>query len=158
MDGQIARLVHLLAVALYLPAPFLVFVMLADWGTKQSPPPHPLEANKVRCFQAMHALLEDIHVDFKFSTWEQSGSFAIYSMQIDNQLLTSSRPVVLSHDAPAPVSPPLLLGPPLVIQATAILFLVALKVAWVFISAPHFMEISMREGGGAWFAGTWHEN
>ena len=51
----------------------------------------------------MHALLEDIHVDFKFSTREQSGSFAIYSMQIDNQLLTSSRPVVLSHDAPAPV-------------------------------------------------------
>lgn len=48
----------------------------------------------------MHALLEDIHVDFKFSAREQSGSFAIYSMQIDNQLLTSSRPVVLSHDGP----------------------------------------------------------
>lgn len=53
--------------------------------------------------QAMHALFEDIHVDFKFSAKEQSGSFAIYSMQIDNQLLTSSRPVVLSHDPPAQV-------------------------------------------------------
>ena len=53
--------------------------------------------------QAMHALFEDIHVDFKFSAKEQSGCFAIYSMQIDNQLLTSSRPVVLSHDPPAKV-------------------------------------------------------
>ena len=55
--------------------------------------------------QAMHALFEDINVDFKFSAKEQSGSFAIYSMQIDNQLLTSSRPVVLSHDPPAQVPP-----------------------------------------------------
>ena len=54
----------------------------------------------------MHALFEDIHVDFKFSTMEQSGSFAIYSMQIDNQLLTSSHPVVLSHDAPPPQARP----------------------------------------------------
>lgn len=59
--------------------------------------------------QAMHALFEDIHVDFKFSAKEQSGSFAIYSMQIDNQLLTSSRPVVLSHDPPAQVALPRLL-------------------------------------------------
>ena len=50
--------------------------------------------------QAMHALFEDIHMDFKFSTKEQAGSFRIFSMQIDNQLLTSSRPVVLSHDTP----------------------------------------------------------
>lgn len=52
----------------------------------------------------MHALFEDIHVDFKFSTKEQAGSFRIYSMQIDNQLLTSSRPVVLSHDTPTVVA------------------------------------------------------
>ena len=54
------------------------------------------------CKQAMHALFEDIHVDFKFSTAEQLGTFAIQSMQIDNQLLTSARPVVLSHDAAPP--------------------------------------------------------
>lgn len=58
---------------------------------------------KLQNLQAMHALFEDIHVDFKFSAKEQSGSFAIYSMQIDNQLLTSSRPVVLSHDPPTKV-------------------------------------------------------
>ena len=47
--------------------------------------------------QAMHALFEDIHIDYKYSAADQSGRFAIYSVQTDNQLLTSSHPVVLSH-------------------------------------------------------------
>lgn len=46
--------------------------------------------------QVLHALLEDIRLDFRYSAAAQSSSFAIRSIQVDNQILTSSHPVVLA--------------------------------------------------------------
>lgn len=46
--------------------------------------------------QVLHALLEDIHLDFRYSSAAQSSKFAIRSIQIDDQLLTSAHPVVLA--------------------------------------------------------------
>ena len=49
----------------------------------------------------VHALLEDIHLDYKFSAAAQASRFAIASVQLDNQLLTTGHPVVLgpTHQA-----------------------------------------------------------
>lgn len=47
--------------------------------------------------QVFHALFENIHVDYKYSPANQSARFAVYSVQIDNQLLSSTHPVVLCH-------------------------------------------------------------
>ncbi|KAK9808775.1 hypothetical protein WJX72_003363 [[Myrmecia] bisecta] len=55
--------------------------------------------------EVMHALFEDIHVDYKYSSADQSARFAIYSVQLDNQLLSSSHPVVLA-DTPTAGSTP----------------------------------------------------
>ncbi|KAK9809768.1 hypothetical protein WJX73_004442 [Symbiochloris irregularis] len=46
--------------------------------------------------EVLHALLEDIRLDFRYSAAAQSSSFAIRSIQVDNQILTSSHPVVLA--------------------------------------------------------------
>lgn len=54
----------------------------------------------------MYALFEDIRLDYKLSAAEQAGSFSIATAQIDNQLLTSTHPVVLSHDAAPPQATP----------------------------------------------------
>ena len=49
--------------------------------------------------QVFHALFENIHVDYKYSPAKQSARFAVYSVQIDNQLLSSTHPVVLCHSS-----------------------------------------------------------
>ena len=49
--------------------------------------------------QVFHALFENIHVDYKYSPANQSARFAVYSVQIDNQLLSSTHPVVLCHSS-----------------------------------------------------------
>ena len=46
--------------------------------------------------QVLHVLLEDLRMDYKYSEATQSARFAINSMQLDNQLLTSTHPVVLA--------------------------------------------------------------
>lgn len=46
--------------------------------------------------QVLHMLLEDIHLDFRYSSAAQSSRFSIRSVQVDDQLLTSSQPVVLA--------------------------------------------------------------
>lgn len=46
--------------------------------------------------QVLNALLEDVRLDFKYSAAAQSSCFSIKSIQIDNQLLTSSHHVVLA--------------------------------------------------------------
>ena len=58
-------------------------------------------------WQVLHALLEEIKLDFRYSAAAQSSSFSIRSIQIDDQILTSSHPVVLAPSlgmrAPMPV-------------------------------------------------------
>ncbi|KAL0042783.1 hypothetical protein WJX79_011021 [Trebouxia sp. C0005] len=49
--------------------------------------------------EVFHALFENIHVDYKYSPANQSARFAVYSVQIDNQLLSSTHPVVLCHSS-----------------------------------------------------------
>ncbi len=49
--------------------------------------------------QVFHALFENIHVDYKYSLANQSARFVVYSVQIDNQLLSSTHPVVLCHSS-----------------------------------------------------------
>lgn len=55
--------------------------------------------------QVFHALFENIHVDYKYSPANQSARFAVYSVQIDNQLLSSTHPVVLCHTSSGDHSP-----------------------------------------------------
>ena len=45
--------------------------------------------------QVVHALLEDIHLEYKYSAAAQASRFSIVSVQVDNQLLNSEHPVVL---------------------------------------------------------------
>lgn len=58
--------------------------------------------------EVMHALLEDIHLDITHSRDDMTAHFAMQNMQIDNQLLTSSHPVVLarSHEGKFTQMPP----------------------------------------------------
>ena len=52
-------------------------------------------------------LLEDIHLDYKFSAAAQASRFAIASVQVDNQLLTTGHPVVLGPTHQPPPANPL---------------------------------------------------
>ena len=58
-------------------------------------------------WQVLHALLEDIHLDFRYSSAAQSSRFSIRSIQIDDQLLTSSHPVILAPTLSSPSNLPL---------------------------------------------------
>ncbi|KAL3144166.1 hypothetical protein ABBQ32_003950 [Trebouxia sp. C0010 RCD-2024] len=55
--------------------------------------------------EVFHALFENIHVDYKYSPANQSARFAVYSVQIDNQLLSSTHPVVLCHTSSGGAAP-----------------------------------------------------
>lgn len=59
------------------------------------PPPD----SRYLMFQVFHALFENIHMDYKYSPANQSARFAVHSVQIDNQLLSSTHPVVLCHSS-----------------------------------------------------------
>ncbi|DBA93880.1 TPA: hypothetical protein ACH3X3_013925 [Trebouxia sp. C0006] len=56
--------------------------------------------------EVFHALFENIHVDYKYSPANQSARFAVYSVQIDNQLLSSTHPVVLCHSSSGAAAAP----------------------------------------------------
>jgi hypothetical protein len=44
-----------------------------------------------------HPLVLQVHADYRLSASNQSMRFALTDMQVDNQLLTSSQPVVLAR-------------------------------------------------------------
>ena len=56
--------------------------------------------------QVLHALMEDIRLDFRYSSAAQASRFSITSIQIDDQLLTSAHPVILSPTQSSPAALP----------------------------------------------------